>query len=217
MAAARNPVVVKLGGSFAHSAHLRDWVAALADCAGRAVIVPGGGPFADTVRVAQARIGFDDKAAHAMAILAMEQYGHALLSLNGALSPGDSVDAVRHGLAAGRVPVWLPARMTLGEVELAPSWEVTSDSLAAWLLGKIGAERLFLVKHVAMPPGRARVADMVAAGIVDSQFGRHLQASGGEAFIFGPADYGLAAEAIRAGTVAGVAVAGGAADAPAMG
>jgi dihydroneopterin aldolase len=58
------PTIVKLGGSFAFSAHLRDWVAAIAGCAGGAVIVPGGGPFADTVRVAQAEMGFDDCAAH---------------------------------------------------------------------------------------------------------------------------------------------------------
>ena len=47
------PVVVKLGGSFAFSVHLRAWIEAIAACAGRVVIVPGGGPFADTVRAAQ--------------------------------------------------------------------------------------------------------------------------------------------------------------------
>ena len=83
------PVVVKLGGSLAFSQHLRAWISALAACPGRAVIVPGGGPFADAVRSAQTRMGYDDHAAHHMALLAMEQYGRALISLNGLLAAAD--------------------------------------------------------------------------------------------------------------------------------
>src|SRR2546426_804978 len=60
----QGPTVVKLGGSFAFSPYLRDWIAAIAGCAGRTVVVPGGGPFADVVRAGQARMGFDDLAAH---------------------------------------------------------------------------------------------------------------------------------------------------------
>ena len=33
------------------------------------IVVPGGGPFADAVRASQAEIGFDDAAAHEMAML----------------------------------------------------------------------------------------------------------------------------------------------------
>ena len=51
MGGAKGPVVVKLGGSFAFSEHLRAWLEALTACAGRVVIVPGGGPFADTRRM----------------------------------------------------------------------------------------------------------------------------------------------------------------------
>src|SRR5260370_35911398 len=68
------PVVVKLGGSFAFSAILTDWIRTLASCAGRVVIVPGGGPFADAVRTAQLRMGFDHRAAHLMSIPAMVEY-----------------------------------------------------------------------------------------------------------------------------------------------
>src|ERR1700729_1518151 len=103
------PIVVKLGGSFAYSDYLRDWIEALAACAGRVVIVPGGGPFADVVRSTQPRMGFDDVAAHHMALLAMEQYGRALVSLNSLLSLADSADAIHRDLAVGRVPVWMPA------------------------------------------------------------------------------------------------------------
>jgi len=51
--ASDRPIVVKLGGSFAYSDYLQDWIEALAACAGRVVVVPGGGPFDDAVRLAQ--------------------------------------------------------------------------------------------------------------------------------------------------------------------
>ena len=68
----RDLTVIKLGGSHAFAPQLKDWIGAVAAQAGRIVLVPGGGPFADAVRDAQARMGFDDGAAHRMALLAME-------------------------------------------------------------------------------------------------------------------------------------------------
>jgi len=185
-----DPTVIKLGGSFAYSPHLKDWLAAIARCAGRVVIVPGGGPFADVVRAAQAQIGFDDRAAHRMGLLAMEQYGCAIESLHEAVSLADSPDAIRRTLASGRVAVWLPSRMALDASDIPQSWDVTSDSLAAWLAGKIGAERLLLVKHVELENGTACVSDLVVRDIVDKAFAHVLAASGVPAFVLGAKDYG---------------------------
>ena len=66
------------------------------------------------------------------------------------------------------------------------SWEVTSDSLAAWLAGRIGAQRVLLIKHVEPPAGRLRAAALVADEIIDPAFPRFLRASGAQAFIAGP-------------------------------
>src|SRR5437016_4493749 len=140
--------VVKLGGSHAFSDHLRCWIAALESCGGSVVIVPGGGPFADTVRAAQQKMGFDDRAADHMALLAMEQYGCALVSLGARLALADTVTSIYRIAREGRVPVWSPARMALRARDLPISWEMTSDSLAAWLAGEIGARHLVLVKHI---------------------------------------------------------------------
>ena len=200
------PVVVKLGGSFAFSEQLRNWIEALAACAGQVVIVPGGGPFADAVRLAQTRMGFDDRAAHRMALLAMEQYGRALASFNSVLSPADSVSAIRQHLDADRVPVWMPSPMVLRADDIAPSWDVTSDSLAAWLAARIGADRVFLVKHAKNISARAALKDLIAAGIVDEAFAPFLKGSGAAAFILGPSDHAAAASAIRSGATAGVPV-----------
>ncbi|MBV9052148.1 MAG: hypothetical protein JO196_07095, partial [Hyphomicrobiales bacterium] len=74
--------VVKLGGSLAFADLLPTWLSAIEAGAGNTVLVVGGGPFADVVRLAQPRMGFDDRAADAMALLAMEQYAIAVAALS---------------------------------------------------------------------------------------------------------------------------------------
>jgi dihydroneopterin aldolase len=200
------PVVVKLGGSFAYSDYLQEWIGALAACTGRIVIVPGGGPFADAVRTAQIQMGFDDKAAHHMAVLAMEQYGCALASYNSALSLAASAEAIRRDLAEKRVPIWMPSAMVLSATDIAQSWSVTSDSLAAWLAGKIGAGRLWIVKRAKLSASSARLKDLIAARIVDEEFARILQMMPLPVAILGPSDHSTTIAAIRDGTNVGIVV-----------
>jgi dihydroneopterin aldolase len=200
------PVIVKLGGSFAFSNVLTHWIGALASCAGSVVIVPGGGPFADAVRHAQGRMGFDDRAAHDMSLLAMEQYGLAIISFDDLLSPADTVEAIEQHLAARQVPVWMPMRMVSMASDIAPSWKVTSDSLAAWLCGRIGADRLILVKHAGFLSGPAQCEDLVAMGVVDEAFPRYLRMSSISASMVGHAEHAAAVAAIRCGALPGFSI-----------
>jgi 5-(aminomethyl)-3-furanmethanol phosphate kinase len=200
------PTVVKVGGSYAFSSVLKSWIDAVAACAGRVVVVPGGGPFAETVRLAQPKMGFDDRAAHAMALLAMEQYGCALASLGAGWRLAASAAAIQDVLREGGVPVWSPTPMLREANDVPWSWDVTSDSLAAWLAGRIGAKRVLLVKQLEPPPGRLRAADLVADGIIDPAFPRFLRASGAQAFIAGPAGHAAAATAMRNGATVGAAI-----------
>src|SRR5262245_31259410 len=141
--------VIKLGGSHAFASHLRDWLDAIALCAGSIVLVPGGGPFADLVRDTQPRIGFDDEAAPRMTLDGLAQFGCALASLNAQFTLAESKTEIARALAQRRVPVWLPSHMVLAASEIPWSWDVTSDSLAAWLAGELAASCLVLVKHEA--------------------------------------------------------------------
>jgi 5-(aminomethyl)-3-furanmethanol phosphate kinase len=197
--------VVKLGGSFAFSPHLRDWIGAITSCAGRAIIVPGGGPFADAVRAAQVTMGFDDRAAHRMGLLAMEQYGCAIASLDERLILAQTLELIRQGLDGSKVPVWLPAQMALGDDGIPQTWDVTSDSLAAWLADKIGAERLLLVKHVDAKEKTVRAVDLAARNVVDTAFADFLTASGVPAFMLGPMDHGAIHDAVS-GRLAGMRI-----------
>ena len=186
------PIVVKLGGSLAGTALLDAWLAALAGSGRPCVIVPGGGVFADAVRAAQAPMGFDEIAAHKMALLAMAQFGHVLASRCARCRLAATVPEIEAALDAGKMPVWLPSAMAGGAGDIPQTWDVTSDSLAAWLAGRIGARRLLLVKQVGSAAAPATA--LAAAGLVDPAFPGFLAGSGARAWIAGPGDLAVAAK-----------------------
>ncbi len=167
--------VVKLGGSLYTSDRLRPWLQALA-LRNDLVVVPGGGPFADQVREAQSRWGFDDATAHHLALLAMEQLGRMLCALEPGLEPAESPDEIRASLHAGRTPVWMPTRMVLSDPRIATGWDVTSDSLAAWLCRRLDADGLALVKARLIEGVSADARTWCDAGIVDRAFPEYVDA-----------------------------------------
>jgi 5-(aminomethyl)-3-furanmethanol phosphate kinase len=168
--------VVKIGGSLADDPVLASWLQELASLGGgRVVIVSGGGDFADQVRLAQARWHFDELAAHNMAVLAMAQGAYMLQGLCPDLVLAFSEADIGAALRRAKVPVWVPLPWLLGrEDESLASWELTSDSLAAWLANQLNAERLLLVKSCEVAPGQ-QLQDWVAAGIVDAQLPKLTQ------------------------------------------
>jgi aspartokinase-like uncharacterized kinase len=144
-------VLIKVGGSLYSEAELRANAAVWAALASerRMLLLPGGGPFANSVRQADARFGLSDSAAHWMAILAMDQYGYLLADLvPGAVLVHD-LDAAAQVTLAGRPAILAPFNL-LWQTDLLPhTWQVTSDSIAAWLAGYAGIRQLILLKAVA--------------------------------------------------------------------
>jgi aspartokinase-like uncharacterized kinase len=145
-------VVVKLGGGLlAHPAHFDAVLAVIREAANErsVLIVPGGGPFADTVRHVDRQFTLSDDAAHWMAVLAMDQYAHLVVSrLAGSVlvtDPGEIAAA----LGEAHLPVLAPSHWLRDADPLPHTWDVTSDSIAAWVAGAVGARCLVLVK----PPG----------------------------------------------------------------
>lgn len=163
--------VVKLGGSLADCDDLSSWLDTIAIFGGgQIVIVPGGGPFADQVRRSQARWGFDDRAAHHMALLAMEQYAWMLAGLRPELKCSASLVEIREALSEGRVPVWLPSRLVGCAQDVPASWDLTSDSLAAWLANTLAAECLILIKSAQQTESIVSVDALADCGLVDPLF-----------------------------------------------
>jgi aspartokinase-like uncharacterized kinase len=87
------------------------------------LIVPGGSIFADTVR----KVKSSQDAAHWMAILAMEQYGYYLADGTGAPLI-DNLEIPEKG-----VHILLPYDLMKKKDELPHTWDVTSDTIAAWV------------------------------------------------------------------------------------
>ena len=158
--------VVKLGGSLLNTDKLQLCLVAAAKMPGRVVVVPGGGSFADLVRREQQRWHFDDLAAHRMAILAMQQMAllcHSLMPTLVWCRQSESIQQL-----SGHV-LWAPDWLELDAAGIAPSWDITSDSLAAWLAGRIGAHSLWLIKATEFQPGAA-LDQLQRQGIVDAAF-----------------------------------------------
>jgi 5-(aminomethyl)-3-furanmethanol phosphate kinase len=182
-------IVVKLGGSIAEGNDLSKWLAVLQRGVGRAVVVPGGGPFAETVRREQRRIGFGDGAAHRMALLAMEQMALLIADHLPVARLCRSVAEIHDALASAKLPVWMASTMALAERAIPESWDVTSDSLAAWLARRLAADRLVLVKSVAAP-GTLDPERLAAEGKIDPAFPQFIAGVGCTLDWMGPDDEG---------------------------
>ncbi|MFC3693941.1 aspartate kinase [Chenggangzhangella methanolivorans] len=174
--------VVKFGGSLLGSRE-REGILSAAARAG-VVLVPGGGPFADGVRTEQRRLVYGDRAAHAMACLAMEQTAWALNDLGPDFVACSDQPAFAAARAAGRPAIWLPSAMAI-EAPLPASWDVTSDSLALWLAIELRADRLILLKAAAAAEGGLEA--WAAAGTVDPVFAPLAEEFSGEIALVGPA------------------------------
>ncbi|MFX1675928.1 aspartate kinase [Paraburkholderia sp. A2WS-5] len=162
--------VVKIGGSLSRDPLLQKWLRELNELGGgRVVIVPGGGGFADQVREHQAVWRFDDLAAHNMAVLAMAQHALMMQGLCRRLVIAATEPQIRHALHEGRTAVWAPFGLLRQEADTLTSWDVTSDSLAAWLANRLNAERLMIVKSCEID-SQWSVAQHAEKGVLDKRF-----------------------------------------------
>lgn len=126
-------VVVKIGGS------LIDYLDPILDALRRqrhpVLIVPGGGKFADQVR----ETGISGDAAHWMAIAAMEQMGWYIAS--------KGVRPVTSLQVPSQREVLLPYALLRDNDPLPHSWDVTSDTISAWIASRLSLP-LILLKSI---------------------------------------------------------------------
>lgn len=163
--------VIKIGGSLLGSPELERWLALFAKFSdGHIIIVPGGGVFADAVREAQKLSKISDACAHRLAVLAMDQFGLLLANMNPDLALARSEMEIDERTWQHRGIVWLPSQMVLADDSIAKSWDITSDSIAAWLAAKVNAQQLVLVKSDKPEKHDLCLRLMSDDGIVDQAF-----------------------------------------------
>lgn len=114
----------------------------------RLTIAPGGAVFADEVRICYRIFNVSEEAAHMMAILAMSQYGLLIADLIPNSKPVYTVKECLESCSKGFVPVFLPHRLLEEEDPFPPSWDVTSDSISAYIASLLDVKFLILIKNV---------------------------------------------------------------------
>jgi len=162
--------VIKIGGSLLGANELASWlriVALYGD--GKVIIVPGGGVFADAVRSAQQISEISEKCAHELAVKSMDQFASILADIEPSLAKArNELELAERGWQHRGI-VWLPSQMVLADHEIPQSWDVTSDSIAAWLANHLNAEKLILLKS-GNPKAESNLQDLVDQGYVDKAF-----------------------------------------------
>jgi aspartokinase-like uncharacterized kinase len=141
----------------------------------RPLLVVGGGPAADLVREWDRIHHLGDDLAHRLAISAMSSTALLAASLVDRARLVSRTDELPAVWERGELPVSLVEPL-LTELEahsrdrLPDSWDVTSDSIAAWLAIQLQADELVLLKSVDLPPAGLEAA--AREGLVDSYFPR---------------------------------------------
>ncbi|MEZ0317815.1 MAG: uridylate kinase [Methylophilaceae bacterium] len=182
--------VVKLGGSLLGTPELKQWLEVFTRHGdGKVVIVPGGGIFADAVRESQKLTDISDLVAHKMAVMAMDQFGVMMTGLNpGLVTAASELEIAERGWQH-RAIVWLPSNMVCADDAIPASWQVTSDSLAAWLAAKLNAEHLILVKQKRPSVAQISVDRLIKDGMLDEHFGDFIAGQTFKTWVLGKADH----------------------------
>lgn len=189
--------VVKLGGSLINAPELSRWLETLVKISdGKVLIVPGGSVFADAVRTAQQLTRVDDATAHHLALLAMDQFGLLLAGMNRRLVTASTELEIAERGWQHRGIVWLPSHMVLADEKIAQNWQVTSDSLSAWIARKIGAEHLVIVKSADLSGYSTEVnlQELVAAQLLDEAFPDFIRGSSYSSWLLSKPQYEVFAQ-----------------------
>src|SRR4051812_2003969 len=150
MAASPSILVVKVGGSLYDRRDLAPrLLQEIARFAGqRILLVPGGGPTANVVRVLDQCHGLGEEASHWLALRALSLNARFLAQLLPESVLVEALDNCRVPWREGRpcvLDLHAFARADEDQPDCLPhSWEVTSDSLAARVAQVVGATRLIL-------------------------------------------------------------------------
>ncbi len=168
--------VIKIGGSLLDWPELpirfRRWLVAQPPAGN--VIVVGGGPIVEGLRTVDRAHRLSIESSHWLAIRAMSLTARIAAELLPESRLIDSLEQVDRVL--GGPPQLLDIepflRAEQGSADALPSgWDVTSDSIAAHLVQKLGASELVLLKSAPAPAG-ATIQSLVEAGYVDAYFPR---------------------------------------------
>jgi aspartokinase-like uncharacterized kinase len=149
----RELIVVKVGGSLYDYPELRPRLNSFLESIKPAqlAIFPGGGPFADVVRLFDRVHGLREETSHWLAVQSLSLASRFLKQVLGSTAEvASSLQQCRQLWAAGKIAVIDPESFARDDAQQADAlprtWDVTSDSLALRLAQRWQANRLILLK-----------------------------------------------------------------------
>ncbi len=172
--------VIKLGGSLFDLPDLperfQNWLRTQPPATN--IIIPGGGQIVEQLRNDCQRFNTSEAVAHAAAMRAMSvtaKLTAAALSVPLVESLSEVSSAAKHHAADQELPgvIVLDTYHDVcraGDCELPETWDVTSDSIAAWVVGRCDTAELVLLKST-LPPAECDSWQAAAhLGYVDEHF-----------------------------------------------
>lgn len=152
-------VLIKIGGSLINSKDgiLNELGSIMSQYSAQCpvYIVSGGGPFADQVRHYGEKFRLSDETCHFMALSAMDQYAYFLKKFIPNSTLTELNDRTEAAHFAPMVPQILLSSHFLRKIpadDLPRSWDVTSDSVAAYLAKRLRVSLFLVIKSTDIDP-----------------------------------------------------------------
>jgi len=148
-------VLIKVGALAMQVDRMQAFVEALREVTGDhpVVLFPGGGAFADIVRLVDRQYKIGDDNAHDLAIRAMDSMGWLIARTCPAIQPTTNLAQIQLQLQQPRdkmglpeIALWLPHTWLMSTDCVPHSWEVTSDSLAVFAGASVPVDWVGLAK-----------------------------------------------------------------------
>jgi aspartokinase-like uncharacterized kinase len=140
-------VILKLGGSLMDTG--REIMHFLGDYAETKsysfIVIPGGGPFAEEIKKLSEKRTISDDMTHWMAVLAMHQFGLFLAGGEQEISVAERLEDLSN---AGPICILLPYKILKADDSLPHTWDVTSDTIAAFIAHKLGEQTFIKLTNV---------------------------------------------------------------------
>lgn len=170
------PVVLKLGGSLLAIPDLMNRLESVFERLrpSPVLIVPGGGAAADIIRDLDQKLGLSPKKAHRDAIAAMSLNAALLCRLNKSLRFVRNYEEALQVWSEGHSAVLDADSFLFGQPDhdnedsLQASWDITSDSIAAWTARHWQADRIILAKSCDAP--ETNLSALCQLGMIDRAF-----------------------------------------------
>ncbi|RZP22528.1 MAG: hypothetical protein EVA26_03405 [Burkholderiaceae bacterium] len=173
---------------------MKIWIKFITDhFKGRAIIIPGGGLFANHIRSVQKNYNLEDDIAHDMALYSMSQMGLLISSIDRTnlhfCKTKNEIDRV---IAKNKVPIigtfdFLKKRIDSPN----KNWSITSDSMALLISEELQLNTVLIVKscwysfiNSKIALNQPKVNKLVSLGILDASFSLNFQKSKTKVYLF---------------------------------